>query len=202
MCDNVVILALNSLIIKQLEYMNSQFLEVVTDLGETLNLTKCPKKGRGIYKSISLTSEMGDDYTVEMSGIEIYRGVDKIKAGVVKTTYHKMWKDKIWDIEVSKDYKRLVGNCDLYIIKCPSQNIIKIGMSRMLENRIQALKYPFNHDNELVIRVNNVPPRVEKSLHRLFKNSLCKGREWFNITEEVQLFLDNPLPILIQLIEK
>lgn len=95
-------------------------------------------------------------------------------------------------IEVNENEEDILnlGENGLYIIKNNENNLIKIGITQNISQRIRGLKTTFNHcgipcDLELLYYVQDVDNvKLEKHLHKYFKDNNSMN-EWFEINPNI-----------------
>lgn len=79
----------------------------------------------------------------------------------------------------------------IYFIGNSQFNIVKIGVTKNLTNRLYSYNTHFPFDLEVLLVIEEGNYKLEKFLHNKFKSSHLKN-EWYNLSQDILNFILNP----------
>ena len=154
-----------------------------------------------LYNTSHAEIELLDHYTlIKNSKEEKY--LNKVPA-IKRTWIYAKYTGKNFSIleDTKEEIIKNNDNTNLYVIKIINEDIIKIGISKNIKSRVNTISKNLWKEVEILLEINNIPPKLEKLLHKHFLNDLYRGREWFNLSSELSLFINDPTPLVNKCLE-
>ncbi len=121
----------------------------------------------------------------KLIGIRLAQWLDPFFAIWVDEKIEELLVDGFTTLEPATDFRVI------YFVKAKLLNRVKIGMTNNLKRRMEGLKTDGPDELELlkIVRVNEVY-QSDSDVHALFPHLRLHG-EWFELTKELQHFIDN-----------